>query len=286
MRVGKEPQAVLVLDCGATNVRAICISAEGRILAARSVPNAASPDPGFPTGMIWDHERIWRDFSNCARSVVAEVGAERIGALTVTTFGVDGTLVGKDGAPLYPVISWRCQRTASIPTEVEALLPDLYQRALNQRSFTAARYWGQGLIHLQREGRLVWTALTGTLALAILRAGAFIGLAAGASDGRVGGFLRRLIDIGLAVPRIVVLLVLPYIGTVLGARKGEWRRSILSWRSWFSISRPVMPPTRMARLWGYEYRGQTVFAPAWHTRVRCSKWLQHAGVGWETLGFS
>ena len=128
MRVGTEPQAVLVLDCGATNVRAICISAEGRILAARSVPNAASPDPGFPTGMIWDHERIWRDFSNCARGVVAEVGAERIGALTVTTFGVDGTLVDKDGAPLYPVISWRCQRTASIPTAVEALLPDLYQR--------------------------------------------------------------------------------------------------------------------------------------------------------------
>ena len=107
MRVGKEPQAVLVLDCGATNVRAICVSAEGRILAARAVPNAASPDPGFPTGMIWDHERIWRDFSNCARGVVAEVGAERIGALTVTTFGVDGTLVDKDGAPLYPVISWR-----------------------------------------------------------------------------------------------------------------------------------------------------------------------------------
>lgn len=38
--------------------------------------------------------------------------------------------------------------------------------------------------------------------------GMLFGLAAGASDGGLGGFLRRFIDIGLAVPRIVVLLVL------------------------------------------------------------------------------
>lgn len=54
----------------------------------------------------------------------------------------------------------RALRVAASLVEAGADLPELYQRALNQRSFTAARYWGQGLVHLQREGKLVWTALT------------------------------------------------------------------------------------------------------------------------------
>ena len=120
--------AVLVLDCGATNVRAVAVSAEGRILATRSVPNAAAPDPSFPDGRIWDHERIWHDFSTCARGVSGDIGPGRIGALTVTTFGVDGTLVDRDGAPLCPVISWQCERTREVMDEVHALLPGLYAR--------------------------------------------------------------------------------------------------------------------------------------------------------------
>ena len=39
-------------------------------------------------------------------------------------------------------------------------LPELYHRALITRSFEAARFWGAGLIKLEREGRLVWTTLT------------------------------------------------------------------------------------------------------------------------------
>jgi phosphoesterase RecJ-like protein len=37
---------------------------------------------------------------------------------------------------------------------------ELYSKALLQHSFQAARYWGQGLTKLQREGRMVWTTLT------------------------------------------------------------------------------------------------------------------------------
>ncbi len=120
--------AVLVLDCGATNVRAIAVSAEGRILASHALPNAADADPGHPGGRIWDHERIWRDFAACARSVTGEVASGRIGAVTVTTFGVDGTLVDESGAPLLPVISWQCDRTREVMDAVHAALPDLYAR--------------------------------------------------------------------------------------------------------------------------------------------------------------
>jgi phosphoesterase RecJ-like protein len=51
-------------------------------------------------------------------------------------------------------------RTAANLMEMGAHLGDLYRRALIQRSYAAARYWGVGLSKLQRDGRLVWTTLT------------------------------------------------------------------------------------------------------------------------------
>lgn len=39
-------------------------------------------------------------------------------------------------------------------------LPELYAKALIDRSFEALRYWGKGLSRMQREDRIVWTALT------------------------------------------------------------------------------------------------------------------------------
>ena len=41
-----------------------------------------------------------------------------------------------------------------------ANLADLYNRAIVRRSFEAAQYWGQGLSHIQRSGRMVWTTLS------------------------------------------------------------------------------------------------------------------------------
>jgi bifunctional oligoribonuclease and PAP phosphatase NrnA len=41
-----------------------------------------------------------------------------------------------------------------------ANLAELYNRAIVRRSYEAARYWGQGLTRLSREGRMVWTTLS------------------------------------------------------------------------------------------------------------------------------
>ena len=38
-------------------------------------------------------------------------------------------------------------------------LPDLYQKALNLRSFEAIRYWGEGLNTLQHDNRIAWATL-------------------------------------------------------------------------------------------------------------------------------
>lgn len=51
-------------------------------------------------------------------------------------------------------------RIAADLTEIGVDLPEIYQRALLNRSYEALRYWGVGLAKLQREGPLVWTSLS------------------------------------------------------------------------------------------------------------------------------
>jgi phosphoesterase RecJ-like protein len=51
-------------------------------------------------------------------------------------------------------------RLAADLMEVGVDLPDLYLKALVQRSFEAARFCGEGLSHLEREGGLIWTTLS------------------------------------------------------------------------------------------------------------------------------
>jgi phosphoesterase RecJ-like protein len=54
----------------------------------------------------------------------------------------------------------KAMRIAADLMEKGADLPALYERALLRRSFNAMRYWGAGLKTLQREGPLVWAALS------------------------------------------------------------------------------------------------------------------------------
>ena len=37
-------------------------------------------------------------------------------------FGVDGALVDKQGNLLYPIISWKCPRTAAVMDNIEQLI--------------------------------------------------------------------------------------------------------------------------------------------------------------------
>jgi len=111
----------LVLDCGATSLRAVAISEKGEILCLSSFPNAPSPQEGDKNFLIWDIEEIWKKLTLAIRQVISEVGNE-IFAVTVTTFGADGAPLRKDGTLTYPVISWQCQRTAPQAKEITNFL--------------------------------------------------------------------------------------------------------------------------------------------------------------------
>ncbi len=110
---------IIVLDCGATNVRAVAINEKGNILAQESYSNNTQPDPYFNGGLIWDVDEIWGKLVKAAKQVLSLINKNEIIGVTVTSFGVDGAPMKKSGELLYPVISWACQRTAPIMENIE-----------------------------------------------------------------------------------------------------------------------------------------------------------------------
>ena len=110
---------VIVLDCGATNVRAVAVKSDGTIRAIRSQPNTVRPDPEYSSGLIWDVNEIWQKLCACTRDLGADIDIKQVKALIVTTFGVNGAPVDKSGNLLYPVISWQCQRTVPIMQSID-----------------------------------------------------------------------------------------------------------------------------------------------------------------------
>ncbi|MDR2887321.1 MAG: L-fuculokinase [Bacteroidales bacterium] len=118
----------IVFDCGATNVRAVAIDGNGTALAFDSYPNNTCPDPFYSAYRIWDINEIWEKICKAAQRVIAKIPVSRIVGVTVTSFGVDGTLFDESGNALYPVISWQCERTVPIMANIEKYIPlqDLY----------------------------------------------------------------------------------------------------------------------------------------------------------------
>lgn len=122
---------VIVFDCGATNVRVIAIDSRGVILASDSSPNSTRPDPENTSYRIWDVNDIWSKMCNSSQKILSEIDPDRIAGVTITTFGVDGTLFDRSGQMLYPVISWQCERTVPIMAAIGNYIPltDLYSES-------------------------------------------------------------------------------------------------------------------------------------------------------------
>ncbi|UOY04927.1 L-fuculokinase [Muricauda sp. SCSIO 64092] len=117
---------VLIFDCGATNLRVVAMAPDGNIKASHSFPNATADDPFFKGGKIWSLEIIWDKLCAASKAVVDQLKDVEIIGVSVTTFGVDGTLVDFEGNLKYPVISWQCNRTHPILKSLDKYI-DLYE---------------------------------------------------------------------------------------------------------------------------------------------------------------
>lgn len=124
-----QKDVAIVFDCGATNVRVVAMSKTGCILAAKSFSNETDDDPNWPGGRIWEMDKMWRKLCQAALTVTAEIDTRRIAGVTVTTFGVDGTFVDRDGNMIYPVISWQCPRLQPVMDKIDRYISrsDLYR---------------------------------------------------------------------------------------------------------------------------------------------------------------
>lgn len=123
----------LIFDCGATNLRTIAINERGEIVAMAHLPNATQSAVENPDFHIWDFAEIWQKLTACAKQTLSQLSVEQrqqIVGISVTTFGVDGTIFDKQGKPLYPIISWKCPRTLPILADIANRIDveKLYQR--------------------------------------------------------------------------------------------------------------------------------------------------------------
>ena len=137
---------VLCLDCGATNVRAILVDEKGNLVAKASQPNSTDQGSENAQYHIWNADRILNQLAECARKILPEVDATQVKGITITTFGVDGALVNAEGELLYPVISWKCPRTAEVMKAIDKYLP---QSKLNEIS-------GVGEFAFNTIYKLIW----------------------------------------------------------------------------------------------------------------------------------
>lgn len=125
-----QKDIVIVLDCGATNIRAMAIDERGNVLASAHQQNFTLNPSENPLWHIWPLANIMASLERCCRALVKKLPHHPVRALTVTAFGVDGALVDAKGALLYPVISWKCPRTEAVMNNIQKYLPPAELKAI------------------------------------------------------------------------------------------------------------------------------------------------------------
>lgn len=125
-----DKDVTVVFDCGSTNLTVIAIDVSGEILTSWSSPNEpTSPEEAPGEYLVWDVDQLWGKLCTLCGHCMDEVDADRIAAVTVTTWGADGTFVDEDGEFLRPPISWQDGRTEALAEQIKSDLDpwEIYQ---------------------------------------------------------------------------------------------------------------------------------------------------------------
>lgn len=112
---------VLACDFGATGSRAALVDGDGRRLcryAAAGVADTASPD-----GVEIDPDAWWRALCEAVEELAGDPVFARVAAIAVTGVTRTQILLGADGRPLRPAMTWRDSRAADMTATIAAELP-------------------------------------------------------------------------------------------------------------------------------------------------------------------
>ncbi|SES44628.1 FGGY-family carbohydrate kinase [Rhizobium sp. NFR03] len=104
-------QAILAIDQGTTNSKAVLVSLKGEVLARGSSPVGISyPKPGW---VEQDPARLWASVCEAIAACLSEAPAVTVEALAISNQRESVTVWDAEtGEPLGPVLSWQCRRTA------------------------------------------------------------------------------------------------------------------------------------------------------------------------------
>lgn len=105
------PTAILAIDQGTTNSKAVLVSTEGAVLARGSSPvGIEHPQPGW---VEQSARRIWQSVLEAIQTCLANAPEHDIIGIAISNQRESVTAWdAKTGEPLGPVVSWQCRRTA------------------------------------------------------------------------------------------------------------------------------------------------------------------------------
>ncbi|KQS85532.1 FGGY-family carbohydrate kinase [Rhizobium sp. Leaf383] len=104
-------QAILAIDQGTTNSKAVLVSLAGEVLARGSSPVGISyPKPGW---VEQDPSRLWASVCEAIAACLEAAPDTTVEAVAISNQRESVTVWdGATGEPLGPVLSWQCRRTA------------------------------------------------------------------------------------------------------------------------------------------------------------------------------
>lgn len=111
--------AILAIDQGTTNSKAVLVSTEGEILARGSAPVGIShPQPGW---VEQDPSRIWRSVREAIAECLGAGPPADVLGIAISNQRESVTIWDAEtGEPLGPVVSWQCRRSAPVCTDLNA----------------------------------------------------------------------------------------------------------------------------------------------------------------------
>ncbi len=111
-------RAILAIDQGTTNSKAVLVSDSGEILSRGSAPVGIDhPHPGW---VEQDPLRVWASVQEAVADCLAGAQVDILG-IAISNQRESVTVWDADtGVPLGPVVSWQCRRTAPVCAELTA----------------------------------------------------------------------------------------------------------------------------------------------------------------------
>lgn len=111
--------AILAIDQGTTNSKAVLVSSDGVILARGSSPVGIShPQPGW---VEQDANRVWTSVLEAIAVCLIHAPPVSIAGIAISNQRESVTIWdGETGEPLGPVVSWQCRRSAPVCAELNA----------------------------------------------------------------------------------------------------------------------------------------------------------------------